>query len=141
MMTAKFNSLFRAVALTATLALALPVFGQATQTRVNIPLAFEMGHESMPAGDYILERNTTASQVLITNPSGVKRVYMAFPVGSNQTPFHGKLVFERMGATYRLAEVYLTGAPHGMRIPATKEQIELAKVQRPVRIEVAMASR
>ena len=49
MMTANFNSIFRAVAMTATLALALPVFGQ-TLTRVNIPLDFEMGSHSMSAG-------------------------------------------------------------------------------------------
>ena len=138
MMTAKFNSIFRAVALTATLALALPVFGQGTQTRVNIPLDFEMGNHSMSAGDYIFERQIGNWQMLITDPAGVKRAMMTIPVGSTQTPFKGKLIFEKMGNTYRLAEVHITGAPNGVQIPPTKAQVELAKRQKPVRIEVAM---
>jgi hypothetical protein len=138
MMTAKFNSKFRAVALTAALALALPVFGQATQTRVNIPLDFEMGQHSMAAGQYVFERHPTGWQMFITDPAGVKRAIMTIPVGSTRTPFTGKLVFEKLGATYRLAEVHLTGSPNGVQIPRTKAQVELAKRQKPTRLDVAM---
>ncbi len=138
MMTAKFNSTFRAVALAATLALALPVFGQATQTRVNIPVDFEMGQHSMSAGSYTFERHPTGWQMFVTDPAGVKRAMMTIPVGSTQTPFSGKLVFEKLGATYRLAEVHLAGAPNGVQIPPTKAQALLAKQQKPARLEIAM---
>ncbi|HEY3442508.1 MAG TPA: hypothetical protein VGK29_17245 [Paludibaculum sp.] len=141
MMTTKFNSIFRAAALTAALALAMPVFGQATQTRVNIPLAFEMGKDSMPAGDYVIQANSGSWQMLITDPTGAQRVIMTIPVGNPKTPLEGKLVFQRLGSTYRLAEVYLAGAPTGVQIPATKAQIELAKRQKTERFEVAMIRR
>lgn len=138
MITAKFNSIFRVVALTATFAAALPAFGQATHVRVNIPLAFEMGEHSMPAGQYKFERHHASWQILVTDPKGVQRVFMTIPVGNPRTPEQGKLVFERLGGAYRLAEVHLTGAPNGVEIPATKAQRQLAKVQRPERVEVAM---
>jgi len=138
MKTVKMNSTFRAVALAATLALALPIFGQAAQSRVNIPLGFEMGKFSMPAGQYVFERDSAGWQVYVTDPAGVKRAMMTIPVGSIDAPSHGKLVFERMGQTYRLAEIHLAGSPNGVQIPPTKAQVELAKRQRPVRIEVAM---
>jgi hypothetical protein len=138
MMTAQFNSIFRALAVTATLALAMPVFGQAAQTRVDIPLAFEVGKESMPAGQYTFERLHGSWQMLITDPSGVTRAFMTIPVGDPRTPANGKIVFEKLGGAYRLAEIHLTGAPNGVQIPATKAQIELAKLQRPEQLEVAM---
>ena len=139
MMTAKFNSIFRAVAVAAALTLALPVFAQGSRTRVNIPMAFEMGQHSMPAGQYLFERQLSGAPLYVTDPSGVMRAFMTIPTGSSQTPFEGKLVFEKMGGTYRLAEIHITGAPSGMQIQATKAQIELAKRQKPVRIEVALA--
>ncbi len=139
MMTANFKSLFRAAALTAALALALPVFAQGNQTRVNIPLAFELGEHSMPAGDYMFERQFTGSTLHVTDPSGVKRAYLTHPAGSAHDPFKGKLVFYKTGDVYRLAEVHLTGAPSGVKVPATRTQIEIAKRQKPVRIEVALA--
>ena len=141
MTSATIKSIFRAVAVTATLALALPVFGQAIQTRVTIPVAFELGHDSMPAGHYILQRAFGTGQMFITDPAGVQRAFMTLPVGGTQSPYDGKLVFEKMGHTYRLAEVYLIGAPNGVRIPATKSQVEMAKQQKPDRLEVAMVRR
>lgn len=138
MFTAKFNSMFRVIALTATLATALPVFGQATQARVNIPVAFEMGDHSMPAGKYKFERHHASWQILVTDPKGIQRVFLTIPVGNPRTPQQGKLVFENLAGSYRLAEVHLTGAPNGVEIPPTKAQRELAKVQRPERLEVAM---
>jgi len=141
MMTAKFNSMFRAAAFAAALALAMPVFGQATQTRVNIPLAFEMGKDSMPAGDYVIQAGSGSSRMIITDPSGVQRAVLTIPVGNPNTPVQGKLVFQRLGSTYRLAEVHLAGAATGVQIPATKAQIELAKRQKTERVEVAMLRR
>ena len=137
MPTDKFRSIFRVVALTATFAAALPAFGQATQVRVNIPLAFEMGEHSMPAGQYKFERHHAAWQILVTDPKGIQRVFMTIPVGSPRTPEQGKLIFEKLAGSYRLAEVHLTGAPNGVLIPATKAQRELAKAQPPQRV-VAM---
>jgi len=141
MMTAKFNSIFRAVAMTAALALALPVFGQATLTSVKIPLDFEMGSHSMSAGQYLFERSATGWQMYVTDPKGVKRVIMTIPVGTINSREAGKLDFERMGATYRLAEVHLIGSSTGVQIPPTKAQVELAKQKKPARFEVAMVQR
>lgn len=140
MMTAKFNSIFRAIALTAAVCVVMPVFGQTTKARVDVPLAFEVGTESMPAGQYTFERDTTSWQMLITDPAGVTRAVMTTPVGDPRSPIDGKLVFEKTGDSYRLAEIHLAGAPNGVKVPATKTQIELAKRQRPQHVEVAMVT-
>ncbi|MBI5282916.1 MAG: hypothetical protein HY858_14620 [Candidatus Solibacter usitatus] len=118
-------------------ALAVPA-AAATMVRVEIPFAFDAAEIAMPAGQYVIERSLGAGMLYLTNEKGEKRVVMTVPVGNPNQPHNPRLVFEKYGATYRLAEVHMAGMHAGAGIPATKNQMLVAKRQWPERVVVAL---
>jgi hypothetical protein len=124
----------------AVLAAGLPALANpAAPIRVTVPFAFEAGDRAMPAGAYEIEHRAANGMLIVTEPNGERRALATFATGDPANPKSPRLVFEKVGATYRLAEVWVTGASAGAGIPPTKAQkMLIAKGAKKERVEIAL---
>ena len=141
MTTGRLSSTFRVLAVAMSLA-ALPVMASSKPAvRVTVPFAFEAGEHAMPAGEYTVEQPASGGAIYITAPDGERRALMTFPAGNPSQPKSPRLVFERFGGSYRLAEVWAAGASTGAALPMTRSQMLVAEHGRRERVEIALARR
>src|ERR1700736_5726377 len=95
------------IALCMTLLLAATIaFAQSKEgdVVVNVPFAFVAGGTTLPAGHYIVSRQSDSLRIHDRNSQG-----LFVPTHSAQRPEHesaSKLVFHRYGDTYFLSEVW-----------------------------------
>ena len=139
MKTRRLISMFSVLAMAVVLGVALPVYANPMAAiRVTVPFAFEAGENAMPAGQYEIEHRSANSTLVVTAPDGERHALLTFPTGDPANPKSPRLVFEKVGGTYRLAEVWVTGAATGAGVPATKEQMLVAKGAKRERVEIAL---
>jgi hypothetical protein len=86
----------------------LPSFGQAS-LRVDVPFNFVASGKSLPAGHYIVWRQTSS----VTNPATIwflsdnhNTVMMSTMADSSQKAHHPSLVFLRAGGAYSLIQIW-----------------------------------
>jgi hypothetical protein len=89
----------------------------------KVPFAFVVGDVEMPAGDYIMTRDTRQPELIaITTPGGERAaLVLSRPVASdrNDAP---KLEFERIGKQVFLTQVNLgSGSAREIPVPAAEE--------------------
>ena len=138
MTTNRLISTFGALALVVCLAGALPAFAnQMAPIRVTVPFAFEAGDHAMPSGSYYIEHRSANATLIITAPDGHRHALLTLPAGDPANPKSPRLIFEKAGDSYRLAEVWVSGGA-GAGIPATKSQLLVAKNAKKERIEIAL---
>jgi hypothetical protein len=120
----------RVLAATAALAMfaaAYPVVA-ASAVRANVPFAFEAGDLQLPAGHYVIERAASSHYIEISNLDKADTV-MVPVISSGNIPAEKspRLRFERVGNTYRLADVKVAGSIPSDSIAKTKKQALVAK--------------
>jgi hypothetical protein len=131
-----------AVAALLWLAAAAPVMANAAAPiRVTVPFAFEAGEHAMPAGRYEVEHRPASAMLVLTAPTGERHILLTFMTGDPANPKSPRLVFEKIGGTYRLAEVWVSGAATGAGVPPTKAQMLVAKNAKKERVEIALAAK
>lgn len=118
--------------------LAMPALA-AAQIRVYVPFAFEAGSSVLPEGHYTVQAALGGRYLLLTNVnSGDGTNVFSMPAGDPANPKSPRLVFERLGSSYRLAEVWV-GEGLGQSIPMTRQQLLVAKQGgTPHRVEIAL---
>ncbi len=108
---------------------AVPAAAQ-SRVRVNIPFAFEAGTESLPSGQYMIERTSpTGPSVLRIHNVDANKTFglLSLPAVRPVAGDYPRLKFEILAGTYRLAEVWTPGAEGGVFLPRTKEQAVIAQ--------------
>jgi len=108
---------------------AAPAVAQGRVT-VNVPFSFTAGTESLPAGQYVFERNgvTGTSLMKVYNVDRNEAIALAtLPTGNRASSGNPRLLFEVLEGHYRLAEVWTAGAETGARLARTREQALIAK--------------
>ena len=83
--------------------------GLVQSAKVQIPFAFSIGGEKLPAGRYLVSKN--GNTLLIRNTSGKGSVAILAGQtqrGDRQVP-DGKLVFHRYGDKYFMSEIWVPG--------------------------------
>ena len=136
MTTGKKSSMYGTLAMAVCLLMTAPAFG--ASARVNVPFAFEVSSVSLPAGSYVLETSDNGAILYVSNPGQERHAVLVKPERASKDPSEAKLVFERVGSTYRLAEVQMTGAVPVVSIPATSAQLLMAKTEQPARVVLAL---
>lgn len=128
------------LAIAAVLTAGLPAWANpAAPIRVTVPFAFEAGDRSLPAGAYEIEHRSANGMLIVTEPSGERHALVTFATGDPANPKSPRLVFEKMGSTYRLAEVWVTGAGAGAGVAPTKAQkMLIARAAKRERVEIAL---
>lgn len=102
-----------------------------SKVAVNIPFEFSAGKTILPAGVYTIKR-TSGNTVTLRSEDGHSSVILNAPVTQNSSDpkAEERLVFERYGDQYALAQIWLT-ADTGRQIWTSKkgpksERIEIA---------------
>jgi hypothetical protein len=102
---------------------------------LNIPFSFNVGHNTLPAGEYIVEPQTNDSQtvwLLTTRDGSARVVFTTFSARDNQTQEQVKLVFHKYDNEYFLSQVWTPGNNSGreLRKPLAERQLERKGIQR-----------
>lgn len=110
------------------------------QYRSHIPFDFSVGKLNLKAGDYIIDLTNPGSgqNVLIIREakSGAAKIVMVTQKQANQQENVSKLIFNRYGSRYFLAEMITSR--FGAKFRNTKDEVEYARSQKPRRETVAM---
>lgn len=109
-----------------------PVEAQSSkeQTAV-IPFSFNVGGKTFPAGEYRVERLNPQSDkaaLAITSADGrMSKVVLTTPVVANRAQESAKLIFNRYGEQYFLAQVWTTADSTGLELPKSRSEREWAR--------------
>lgn len=122
------------------------VFGQSDrQTVVNIPFNFIVGDKSLPAGQYIIERNKRDSDTvwtITTKDSGhTRKLFLTVPVRANETQEDTKLVFHRYENNYFLQAFWSAGENTGRELQMSDRERNLEQKLLAQREEIIVTSR
>jgi hypothetical protein len=77
----------------------------ASQSRAHIPFDFIIGDKTLPAGDYIVNHNSTSGTLVFRNRKEGKDMLFMVTMLKEKRNEMPQLVFNRYGATYFLAQV------------------------------------
>lgn len=101
----------------------------APKFEAKIPFEFKAGTTSLPAGEYLIGLVGTQTEMLaIQNvKTGERAVVIPVGVETNVMQNEAKLTFHRYGDQYFLSQLLTPGTTHGMAIPRTRAELELAK--------------
>lgn len=115
------------LALVASVGMAFPAV--AAGVRVNVPFAFEAGKANLPAGNYVIERSTFGGGISVWNADMNDTILLTTtPAGNVNAPQAPALIFEKLGDSYRLAEVRMAGS-QAVAVPRTPKQALVASEQ------------
>ena len=136
------NALLR---MTGILALALLATTQGVQAQepvvASIPFTFTAGDTALPAGEYRVEKMHGSSHVLLIRCTEGRPAIMvtALSASSNEPQKKTKLIFNRYGDRYFLAQIWSEGSSRGSEMPKSakeKEQGLLARNETPDQVTI-----
>lgn len=113
-------------------AAAAPSFANTAGARATaeVPFAFDLGGATMPAGKYFFEARTMNGMLVVTDPSGRNHAVLTFPTGNPNGDSDARLVFEKRGSHYRLAQVWASTGGLGAVVPSSKKLEQRAQLRR-----------
>jgi len=120
---------FSLISLLSLLLMAGSAIAQTIHVRANVPFNFSVGNKTLPAGAYDIKTVSSDTKVLLLQARDGKSGMI---VGSNaaealERAEKTKLVFNRYGSQYFLAEIWVGGATFSRQLPKTSREKELAK--------------
>jgi len=126
-----FRIAFCAVVLGATVA----AVGQTNKgdVVVDVPFAFTVANEQLPAGHYIVTAGTDVIRIFNAHTQGL---YVPTHAAARTTTDGSKLVFHRYGDTYFLSAVWVTGNTTGKELFRSRAEKELAAQQSELELAV-----
>jgi len=120
-----FLSLCLMVGLGATLTSNAQIESDAT-IKATIPYSFVVNNTTLPAGAYVITVPDTASDLNVLEiRSATRKMAVLFdtePVNITRTVRRTELVFDKIGDTYFLSRVFLTGDEGGNQVLKSKRQ-------------------
>jgi hypothetical protein len=94
--------------------------------KVNIPFAFHVGAQTLPAGEYSL-KSVQQNVVALRDQNGHTLANIIANSVESNTSASSKVVFHSYSGEYFLAQVWSSGASNGLEIAKSHEEIEMAK--------------
>ena len=128
-----------AVLLLSTIAVSAQTTTKDTLLRANIPFAFVTGGVHLPAGEYRFYHPGNPYVIVIENNDGTARAMtIVHPSATNSRETNTKLVFNKYGTEYFLAQVWTERNQEVHQcFRCRMEQTFMAKVRRPTVVVVA----
>jgi hypothetical protein len=108
------------VALTITVPM---VNAQSTIMTANVPFAFSIGDKQLPAGAYAVREMDRAT--LVQSKDGGNSVLGIYAYAGPSKADETKLVFNKVGDHYFLAQIWTSARGEGLAIPQSKLEKEL----------------
>jgi hypothetical protein len=116
---------FSLVLVAATLVFTSTARAQELRVRANIPFDFVVGNTVYAAGTYTIGAATPNSSALLLD-GDTRGFVIPIDCSSNQPSKSTKLVFDRMGDTYFLHQIWVEGNTIGREIPKGKAELRMA---------------
>ena len=98
--------------------------GGEQQLRFNVPFDYKVGNVIMKAGDYSVQRAGGTENALLIRGNGSSAFTLSGSV-SGKAGSTTKLVFNKYGDQYFLAQVWMQGEETGAQLPRTSTENEL----------------
>jgi len=117
---------------------AIPVEAQSLGMRVNIPFAFHVGRETLPAGIYTV-RNV-GDALCINDGNGHAAVVLTNAI-RNRAKVGNQIIFNRYANDYFLAEARWSGYSESRGLTKTRFELELAAAMSPQPVLAAALTR
>ena len=136
-MTKRLSGLIAMAALAVTVA--APLSAQSIRVAATIPFEFMIGNKTMPSGDYSVQSVSPPNILQIRNSetnAGALAVTGSVGGGDISQAGSPRLVFNRYGDHYVLAQIWDGSSGTGHELPMTRSERELAKTASANRIEI-----
>src|SRR5215467_13430936 len=88
----------------------------AQATKIEIPFAFFVGNNQLPAGQYVITRNGNTMLIANTSGKGSVATLPTRTIRDNQRLSIGRLVFNRYYNQYFLSEIWMPGEGIGREL-------------------------
>ncbi len=98
--------------------------------KANIPFAFSVGNKTMPAGEYIVRCTNPSSDLKvlqILSSDGHQSALVRTNSVSSKFQDNAKLMFNRYGDQYFLAQAWLPADSIGMQAPVSRSEKHVAR--------------
>jgi hypothetical protein len=82
---------------------------QTNQLMADIPFAFHASGKVLPAGTYVLSKETAQGIFQVRNRADSSALYVMAPIAEHYRPRESKLVFVHSGDEYILQEIAIAG--------------------------------
>ncbi len=103
--------------------------------KVTVPFSFEAGRTLLPAGQYSIERMNLPGTLLIRNLENSEAIYVrVIPAENNREDLRARLVFNKYGDRYFLAQIWNGGGLTGAELPKSRQEREMSASVRPERV-------
>ena len=104
--------------------IAVPVVNaQSTILTANVPFAFSIGDKQLPAGAYAVREMGRAT--LVQSKDSVYSILGIYNYAGPSKVNNTKLVFERVGGHYFLAQIWTSARDQGLALPESKLEKEM----------------
>jgi len=124
------RQVFSLISLFSLLLVAGSAIAQNVKVRANVPFNFTIGNKAFLAGGYDIETNSpsTDNALLIRARDGhSSMIVMSNSAQTLKPADKNKLVFDRYGDQYFLAEIWVQGARLGRHLPKSSREKELVR--------------
>ena len=100
-----------------------------SKVEVNIPFEFSAGKTTLPAGVYSIKR-MSGNNVMLRSEDGQSSVILNAPVTSSSSDPNAveRIVFERYGDQFALAQIWLT-ADSGRQVWTNKKGVKSERIE------------
>jgi len=122
---------FSLVLVAAALLFASTAQAQAIHVKADIPFDFVVGNTVYPAGTYTIVPATEASNALLLDGGDARAMVMSNHCSLSLPSKSTKLVFDRMGSSYFLSQIWVEGRSDGREFPKSKAELQMAKNHTP----------
>ena|SRR6266571_3510652 len=103
---------------------------------VSVPFGFVAGDKFLPAGDYSVQVNQERGTVVLRQEDQSPLMILTIRKESRSVPQRGRLVFQRYGTSFFLAEVWSQANATGQTLTPGAREKELARHKQPEQILV-----
>ena len=121
---------FSLISLLSLLLVAGSAVAQNVHVRANVPFNFTVGDKAFSAGGYDIATNSPSSYkalILRARDGHSSMIVMSNAAETLKRSDKTKLVFDRCGSQYFLAEIWVEGARLGRHLPKGSREKELAR--------------
>jgi len=104
-------------------------YGQSTRSSAEIPFDFIVGSDSLAAGHYYVSNATAggATVKIAAAEAATSVLRMTSSIGGGAPAKSSKLVFNRYGNRYFLAEIWIEGDSQGKKLMKSREEKALQR--------------
>ncbi len=129
-MKKKIYSTFAMLSLSLLMAVVSVQAQSSGKLEVNIPFEFQIGSQTLPAGEYSIKR-LTQNSVLVRSADGQRRAIAQTPktITADENGKQEKLVFNQYGNQYFLAQVWMVRGSDGRELYKSDAEQQAAREQ------------